>query len=135
MTADITLICETCSFPISRDMGCIYIRTFDVGAYYQAQREWREAHPDGEAVDLRELLEHPDGIHWRTGHDACRTDRDEPTYEISDHQIASWAQLMSWTAHLMSKNWFDLSDWDDLLREVSGEIPAVRIRVAAKEAA
>lgn len=35
----------------------------------------------------------------------------------------------------MEKNWFALSDWDDLLREVAGEIPSRRIRVAAKEAA
>lgn len=133
--SDLTLICETCRFPITGDTGSIYVQFAEVNAKQQADLEWRETHPAGEAIDIVELLTMPGEIHWRTGHDACRADRDEGCYEIDSDQIATWPALARWTAHLMDKNWFALSDWDDLLREVAGEIPSRRIRIAAKEAA
>ena len=36
-------------------------------------------------------------------------------------QVSTWAGLSRWTAHLMAKNWFPLSDWDEVLREAAGE--------------
>ena len=35
----------------------------------------------------------------------------------------------------MEKNWFPLSDWDNLLRELGGEGEPTRIRATAREAA
>lgn len=132
---DLTLICETCGFPIAPEKGSIYIRTGDARDYRQAMREWREVHPEGSAVDLTELDGFPEDIHWRTGHDACRSDHDEGCYEIDGDQITTWPALMHWTAHLMEKNWFGDSDWDELLREIAGEVPSRRIRSAASQAA
>jgi hypothetical protein len=77
----------------------------------------------------------PGDIHWRSAHDACRSDRDEGCYEIDAPLISGWPHVARWTAHLMSKSWFGLSDWDALLRELSGEAPATRICVVAREAA
>lgn len=107
---DLTLICETCRFPVHGDTGCIYA----------AFREMRT--PSG-------------AIRWRTSHYGCFAGGARDTYEIGSERIATWRQLIWWTAHLMEKNWFARSDWDDLLREISGEEPPRRIRVAAKEAA
>lgn len=132
---DLTLICETCGFPVAGDSGSIYVLLGDVRDKQRADREWKQAHPPGTAIDIHEFLTMPGDIHWRTGHDKCRTDRDEGCYEIDDDQIATWPALARWTAHLMGKNWFPMSDWDDLLRELSGESPPQRIRVVAREAA
>lgn len=107
---DLTLICETCGFPVAGDSGCIY-------------------------TTFAEMRTSADEIRWRTSHYRCFPEGERDTYEISSDQIATWPQFAWWTAHLMEKNWFPLSDWDDLLREVAGVIPARRIRVAAKEAA
>jgi len=111
--SDLTLICETCRFPIHGDTGCIYVIFPDINA---ARRGGGE-------------------IHWRTSHYAHFAEGERDTYEISSERISSWRQLAWWTAHLMEKNWLSLSDWDDLLRELSGEGSPKRIRVAAKEAA
>ena len=107
---DLTLICETCRFPISGDSGCIY-------------------------TTFAEIRPSSDEVRWRTSHYAHFTGEIRDTYEIGSESIASWPRLAWWTAHLMEKHWFGLSDWDDLLREVAGQIPSRRIRVAAKEAA
>ena len=109
--SDLTLICETCRFPVHGDTGCIYT-TF---------AEMRTS-PDDE-------------IRWRTSHYAHFPADTGDTYEITAGRISMWPQLAWWTAHLMEKNWFPLSDWDDLLREVSGDEAPRRIRIAAKEAA
>jgi hypothetical protein len=132
---DLTLICETCHFPVTGNSGSIYVRLGDVRDKRHADQEWKQAHPAGAAIDIHELLTMPGDIRWRVGHDSCRADRDEACYEIDDDKIATWPALARWTAHLMEKGWFPLSDWDDLLREVAGEIPSRRIRVAAREAA
>lgn len=107
MSAEITLICEKCSFPIAHGHGCIYIQSSDVEARGR--------------------------IRWHTAHDACLSE--EPVYDLDAHEIASTAALRLWTEHLMGKSWYAQSDWSDLLREVSGEIPAVRVRVESREAA
>ena len=103
---DLTLICETCRFPINGDTGCIYVTFADI----------RQTGHD---------------IRWRTSHYAHFTDGERDAYEISSERISSWRQLAWWTAHLMAKNWLALSDWDDLLRELSGESTPARIREAA----
>ncbi len=108
--SDLTLICETCRFPISGDTGCIY-------------------------AAFAEMRTSSDTVRWRTSHYDCFAEGSRDTYEIGSERIATWRQLVWWTAHLMDKNWFPKSDWDDLLRELSGEAPACRIRVAAREAA
>lgn len=132
---DLTLICETCRQPIAGDTGSIYVTYAEIGAKVKADKEWRGSRSAMAAVDLAELIAMPGDIHWHTGHDACRTDHDMGCYEIDAPLISTWPHVARWTAHLMEKNWFALSDWDNLLRELSGEAPSRRIRVAAREAA
>lgn len=107
---DLTLICETCRFPINGNTGCIYVTFADI-----------------HATRRQELPE----IHWRTSHYAHFPEASADSYEISSERIATWKQMAWWTAHLMAKNWFTDSDWDDLLRELGGEGTPTRIREAA----
>jgi hypothetical protein len=107
---DLTLICETCRFPINGDSGCVY-------------------------ATFAEMRTSAEEIRWRTSHYDCFAGGERDTYEISSERIATWRQFVWWTAHLMEKDWFPLSDWDDLMRELSGDEAPRRIRVAAGEAA
>lgn len=118
--SDLTLICETCRFPIAGDTGCIYVTFREINAARAYER-------DGTALS--------EPIRWRVRHYAHPETGETDFYGISSDQIATWPALARWTAHLMEKNWFALTDWDDLLRELSGEMPGRRIRVVAQEAA
>lgn len=133
--SDLILICEACRRPIEGNTGSIYITFAELHAKTAADAEWRERHEPGTAIGIYEFLSLPGDIHWRTAHDACRSDRDEDCYEIDAPLIDSWPKLCRWTAHLMEKNWFTLSDWDTLLRELCGEARATRIRATEREAA
>lgn len=137
---DLTLICETCRFPISGDTGCIYATFADINAARARERHKPER---GEVLNVAEfdiighLLE-PGPVRWRTSHYAHFTPDSPAAYEIGSGRITTWRHLIWWTAHLMEKNWFPLSDWDALLREVgddgNGDGPR-RIRAAVREAA
>jgi hypothetical protein len=132
---ELTLICETCAFPISGDTGCLYVLMSDLAAYQEEHQAWRAASTRGGAVSTAELMLLPLPVPWRTSHDKCRTDRDEEAYEIDAVRITCWAKVAHWTAHLMEKTWIQSTDWKHLLRELSGEAPVRRIRVVAREAA
>jgi hypothetical protein len=103
---DLTLICENCHFPINGDTGCIY-------------------------TTFKEMRSSADPIRWRTSHYAHFTEGIRDTYEIGSERIGTWRQFVWWTAHLMEKSWFPLSDWDDLLRELGGDETPKRIQEAA----
>jgi hypothetical protein len=132
---ELTLVCETCAFPISGDTGCLYVRMADLAAYREEYKAWRAASDRDGAVTSAELMLLPLPVHWRTSHDKCRTDHDEDAYEIDAVRITSWAKAAHWTAHLMEKTWLASTDWKHLLRELSGEASSRRIRVVAREAA
>jgi len=138
---DLTLICEICRFPIEGDTGAIYATFPDINAARSRERDRerergeRSSSVEVSSIDIVELLMEPGPIRWRTAHYAHPEMREVDSYEIDAVRISTWPQLAHWTAHLMDKNWFDLSDWDDLLRELAGDTPSRRIRVVAREAA
>ena len=138
---DLTLVCEICRFPITGDTGAIYATFPDINAATARERDKRrerEARSGAIAVssiDIVALLLEPGPVRWRTSHYEHPGMHEADSYEIGAERIATWQALAHWTAHLMEKNWFALSDWDSLLREVAGDAPSKRIRVAAKEAA
>lgn len=134
MTADLTLICGTCGFPIAEDTGCLRVTMAEVRDHLRQYAEWRQAHPEGSAIDLAELLLAPDEIHWGAYHYACDPARGEDQYQIDAGRIATWRAVCHWTAHLMEKNWFAATDWDDLLRELAGDSPASTFRILERSA-
>ena len=113
MSGTLILMCERCGFPIAPGKGSIYATYQEIGAAR-----------DGDGR-----------IHWYTRHDKCSEHLEESSYELGADQLMTPGELARWTAHLMAKRWFALTDWDDLLREVAGEIPACRVRVVARRAA
>ena len=84
---DLTLICETCGFPIRGGGGCIYV-TF---------------------ADMRHSA---DDIHWQTSHYACFGKGERDHYEIDADRIATWPMLAHWTAHYGSSP----LDWGEDIR-------------------
>ena len=112
--SDLTLICQRCGQPVHPGTGCLYVLHTDLN---------RAAHDDG--------LEAP----WRTGHYSHPEVIRASAYAIGASEFQEWAHVARWTAHLMEKAWFTLTDWDELMRELSGESAPTRVRVMARDAA
>lgn len=134
MSAELTLICRKCSFPIAGDMGCLRVSFEAIREHARREREWKADHPAGSAVDINDFLLGPDEIRWEAYHDACDPAKGDDCYQIDAVQLTTWQGVCRWTAHLMDKNWFPSTDWDHLLRELAGEIPATTIRILERSA-
>lgn len=94
--SDLTRIewtCTTCGFPIADGTGCINIPFVELSA-----------HKPG-----RELV-------WRTQHDKCLPT--SSVYGIDVETLRTHRDVLRWTHHLMSKNWFVDSTWAGVLSSI-----------------
>jgi hypothetical protein len=130
--SDLTLICGKCRFPIDGDTGYLRVTFAAIHEHRQAEREYRERNPEGSAVSMEEFLLGPEDVHWLAYHGKCEPEKDQDAYQIDAARLRTWQQLCHWTAHLMEKNWFALTDWDRLLREAAGDSEARTLRVLAR---
>jgi hypothetical protein len=131
---EITIICGSCGRPVAGDSGCLRVSHVAVMRHQLETTAWHEHHP-GDVHDMHDLLAMPDAVGWVAWHHGCRPEGSDDGYEISSGELATWADLARWTAHLMSKTWLEATDWQDILREAAGEIPSERIRATEKQAA
>jgi hypothetical protein len=106
VNAELDIMCPRCRHAIPRGRGCLWV------SYAEIRGGIRES--GGQTA------EGPDEITWKVHHDGCTAEPGD-AYSIEVVQISTWAGLSRWTAHLMAKTWFPLSDWDELLREAAGE--------------
>ena len=102
MNTELDLICRRCRQPITSGHGCLWVSFAEIRI---ANRERDDLGAD---------------IAWKVHHDGCTPDPGD-AYSVEAAQISTWAGLARWTSHLMAKNWFAFSDWDELLREAAGE--------------
>ena len=130
---DITLICGDCGQPVIGDTGYLYVTYADIHKAQDAAARRKETVKAGSPINIAEFLLDSGPALWHVTHDQHRASDD--TYYIDAARFDSWPKVAHWTAHLMEKNWLQFTDWDYLLRELAGDIPAERIRVTAQEAA
>jgi hypothetical protein len=119
MNAQLIMTCGRCRAPIDGGSGFIGVR-------------YRELAP---AEVLRKAGNFPDEVIWEALHNACDPNPAAACYAISADRIATWPAVAWWTAHLLAKPWIDLTDWDEVLRELAGEGGSPRIAVRMESAA
>lgn len=130
--SDLTLICGDCRQPVIGDTGYLYVDYADIHAARDAEKRRREVMKPGAPVSIAEFLVGRQAS-WKVTHDRHRSS--DGAYYIDAAQFDAWPKVAHWTAHLLEKTWIQFTDWDDVLRELAGDIPSRRIRVAAREAA
>jgi hypothetical protein len=135
---DLIWLCGACSAPVGEWDGYLYASVHQAQRSLQAERDWRERHPAPLAVsaaNITELLSAPGHAEWKVTHircggEACPFD----AYCLDPGDVATWQQLVKWTAHLMGKNWLAGTDWEEVLREASGEASSQRVRIERRAA-
>lgn len=138
---DLKVICNACSEPISRDTGYLWINMSEVDQVAREMAERTRDRNQGKGpfkpyITVRggDLLSYPTSVQWQAHHTVCDPDPDGNAYHIAANRIDTWAELLDWTAHLMEKDWFTLTDWDDVLRGVhNGNHRLVVASAASKE--
>ncbi|KQV20546.1 MULTISPECIES: hypothetical protein [unclassified Kitasatospora] len=122
MTRELNIICNACKKPIDDQTGTLWVSNPDLNNYQDAQAAWETRNtmtlPGGAeivVVNAADLIDHPRRAQWRAHHDACHGETVTTVYEIQAHRLKTWADLVSWTAHLMEKDWLGDTDWAPLL--------------------
>ncbi len=111
--------CEFCDKPTKIAESVLSVRYADMTAYAENIRAWREEHysdkKEGlQVVVMSELGDLPDKAHWRWGHKFCIPD--DGDYWMDAERLDTAGKMLSFTAHLMEKNWFLDTDWDQVIR-------------------
>lgn len=112
---ELEFICDSCSRPVANGDGSVFIWFVDLHDRRRQLAEWERIHGgDSSAVDLADLLTHPDDVQWRIRHYDCEPD-DSDGYHIDVEHVRTWRGLVEWTSHLMEKNWLQETTWGALL--------------------
>lgn len=117
---DFDLVCTGCEQP-----GADYLEIDDghamrnLGARKTTeQRRIDKARTEGRPVWIisgDDLLDGPQSVRWKAWHRSCDPEPQADHYWIAADRISRWEHVVDWTAHLMSKRWFEETDWDQLL--------------------
>lgn len=112
--------CDECGRVITPGTGYLDIDTGPAGAYVR----WLALHElpaGGRPQVLRgdEINNHPRRAAWRAVHDDCDDGR-RYTYWVPSERIATWPDVIDWSAHLAGKRWVAGTDWNQFLRRQLG---------------
>lgn len=115
--------CEICEKPAKIPESVLSVKYVDMSIYAEAMAVWRENHfgKKREGIDvvvLSDLNDLPSQAHWRWGHKSCIPDDGDYWFDAVRFDTAE--KMLSWTAHLMEKNWLSDTDWDQTIRRFYG---------------
>lgn len=115
-------MCDHCNKIASE--GWVWLRGAEVNKAYEAMEASTELNKrTGGVYSLAELMELPDGGKWSIICSDCYKEDMERMndYDIPIDRISTVNDVLDWTFHLMKKNWFEYTNWEELVR---GAIPA-----------
>ena len=132
-TKTITWTCQHCHEPIADGKGWITIDQREVWQRRDAVQAWREegrkadeehqAGRVGRPIHPADLKTFPDPIRWEVTHETCDPNPDRGTdYWIGIERIRTEADLLSWSANLFGRRWFQDTAWDRIIRKAIGRV-------------
>jgi hypothetical protein len=112
----IVWFCQECRQPIRDDEGYVEVLFRDIQEYEARYAEWKAKKPNLIAVPATYYFDCPQQARWRIHHRACDPESEQDGYWFGVERIRTHAEVLSWTAHLMEKNWLKHTDWIALIR-------------------
>lgn len=116
-------ICDRCSdrFFGNEGEGYLMVTWADVQAVRTATEEWQERHAGAVLLSADDLVSLPRPAHWRVVHARCADTEPEIGYQIDLIRITCPAEALAWSAHLLGKDWLELTDWAEVIRALGHE--------------
>lgn len=74
-------------------------------------------------ISATQLLESPSRAKWAVHCDSCNPHGDgdgfcHGCYWFDAHRMRTWEQSASWTAHIVEKSWFSVTNWGQFLQSL-----------------
>jgi hypothetical protein len=122
-TTDLTWPCAVCKEPIADTEGHLHIDIAEVNRREEEYRAFEKEHTDEHgfvSYSMADFAAMPDEVHWRAHHDACDPRPGNNDYSFPVERIRTHRKLLNVTAHLMEETWLEHTDWQALIRNMSG---------------
>jgi hypothetical protein len=119
----LTWACISCDELVDDNSGYLHVNHTEINHVereYEAFEKRSQGVISGEA--WTELFALPDPAPWEVHHASCDPRPESNDYWIGVERIRTQATLLSWTAHLMEKNWLRHTNWVDIIRSKVGDL-------------
>lgn len=103
-----TYNCDTCGRTLTGLDGVIAVNTAEA---YRLTRQAKARENPLAPLDLSQPVAEP--AHWRALCDACNPGEG---YWFGAYEADTPGELLDWTLHLMSKEWFEYTDWAEFIK-------------------
>lgn len=104
--------CDVCNEEVKIEEGLISISFREIREVQEKQEQFKKNHP-GPVLDVGEVMAFPPRVSWVWHH--CECDVNGASYQIEGSRFDSVTKALRWTLHLMQKNWFEFTDWRNLI--------------------
>ena len=108
-------LCQVCGKPVSTEEGVLTMYGKELAQFKEEKAAWEKRHPfdDTGVREALNVFDFPDAVDWHWGHDRCLS---EGSYEIPYSRFDTPLKALSWTLHLMEKNWIRFTNWEGAVR-------------------
>jgi hypothetical protein len=120
--------CDVCGEPVADGAGYLTMHYGELHERDRAVKAWEERiaskYPGPRrAYPMSELVDYPERVRWHVLHSACDPRPDSgDDYWIGIERIRSASDVIRWSSHLLEKRWIQETSWNDLLRDVAGQL-------------
>lgn len=114
---DLIAICDRCRKPVEGSDGYIHVSYREIDRQRRERRHFERVARKRQVLSLVDLDEFPAQARWQVHHDRCDPNRAHGCYWFGVERCRTWPQLIEWTAHLMQKDWFCETDWEQVLSD------------------
>jgi hypothetical protein len=123
--AALTWMCEVCDMSIADEDGYVTMSFAELHEFKRATKAWDERidakYPGPwRAYPMSELSDLPNRVRWRVLHRNCDAELESPAYWIAVERIRSAGDVISWSSHLLEKNW--IQETSGLLRDIASQL-------------
>lgn len=110
--------CGACRKIVLPKTGYVHIDTRIVHEVERVTKEfWKKQDARGPwaAVSMSDLMDLPEDAQWMTHHASCDPIPECSGYWFAVERIQTYEQMLSWTAHLMDKDWLKYTNWSEYI--------------------
>ena len=118
MPSGLRYVCQVCGGSVTGKSGYIHVSRSEALAHSTAWSEYkRRKREAGEVIwNADELMDLPERARWMVHHRKCDPFPDDgQDYWFEVERADSHQKLLSWTAHLLDKEWIRDTNWSEFL--------------------
>jgi hypothetical protein len=118
---DLTWRCLNCGEPVLDGTGYLHVNHTEIDSVRAAHDAFdKRTHGVIAGKDWDDWFALPDHAPWGIHHASCDPRPESNDYWVAIERVRTQAAMLTWTAHLMEKNWIGYTNWIELIRSQVG---------------